>query len=284
MRVTVWGVRGSIATSGPQFAATGGNTTCLEVESDGRRLIVDAGTGARALGNKLLAEARREGGTPDAAFLFTHLHWDHIQGFPFFAPAFVVGARMQLHGPGDLDGGVTLEAALARQMSPPTFPVALSDMPACKSFHTLADGDAFELEGFVVHVRALCHPQGSLGFRIERNGQAICFATDTEHPDDGSVDEALLELARGVDLLICDAQYTDAQYEGRRGHGPSRRGWGHSTYGAATRAAGAACAERLLLTHHDPSHDDHRIAAIERDAQRLFTPCQAAREQQPLQL
>ena len=149
-------------------------------------------------------------------------------------------------------------------------------------FHTIKDGDELMLNGFRVRTRRLCHPQGSLGFRIEAGGRSVCFATDTEHNSDGSVDDALLDLACDVDLLIYDAQYTEAEYDGRDGNGPSRRGWGHSTYVAATRVARATGAKRLVLTHHDPGHDDAMMEKIEADARTLFPACRAARETMPI--
>jgi phosphoribosyl 1,2-cyclic phosphodiesterase len=279
MKITFWGVRGSIATSGPEFASVGGNTTCLEVEADGERLILDAGTGLRALGTKLATEARLLGRPVQATLLFTHLHWDHIQGFPFFGPAFAPTTELDLYGPSD--GAVTLEEAMRRQMQPPLFPVRLEDMAARKRFSSIADGSSFEVGGFRIRTRALEHPQGTLGFRIEHGGRSLCFATDTEHPQNGRVDEALVDLARDVDLFVCDGQYTEAEYEGREGSGPPRRGWGHMTYVAATKAARAAHARRLVLTHHDPAHDDSMIGRIERDAESLFSGTRAARESRP---
>jgi phosphoribosyl 1,2-cyclic phosphodiesterase len=282
MRITFWGVRGSIATSGLSFSRFGGNTTCLEIEADGERLVIDAGTGIRGLGHKIAQEARVFGRRPDASIFFTHLHWDHIQGFPFFGPAFAPGAEISLFGPVDDDGKTTLEEVLDRQMRPPTFPIGLAHMPAQKVFHTICSGAEMLQRGFYVRTRALCHPQGSLGYRIEAAGRSMCFATDTEHPADGSLDEALLDLARDVDVLVYDAQYTEAEYEGRDGIGPARRGWGHSTYVAAARVARAAGAKRLVLTHHDPAHDDAVMEAIEREARILFPACRAARESMPI--
>lgn len=280
MHVTFWGVRGSIATSGPEFAGVGGNTTCVEVEAGGERLILDAGTGLRGLGTKLSTEARLLGKPVHATLLFSHLHWDHIQGFPFFAPAFAPNASLDLYGPSE--GSVTLEEAMRRQMQPPLFPVRLDDMGSTKRFQTLSNGTELEIGGFRIRARALEHPQGTLGFRIEHGGRSLCFATDTEHPADGSVDEALIDLARDVDLFVCDGQYTEAEYEGRDGCGPSRKGWGHMTYVAATRAARAAGAKRLVLTHHDPGHDDAFVRRIERDAATFFSATRAARECRPL--
>lgn len=266
MKITFWGVRGSIATSGPSFAAYGGNTTCLEIEHGGERLVFDAGTGVRALGQKMMQEA----GEKKATFFFTHLHWDHIQGFPFFTPAFLPDTLLDLHGPIDEDGVKTLRDALDAQMRPPCFPVPLDAMASTMSFSTVASGHAVATGPFEVSMRALSHPQGSLGYRIEAGGRSVCFATDVEHREDG-IDEAILALAKDVDLLIYDAQYTEEEYA-------SRKGWGHSTYVAATEIAKAAGAKQLALTHHDPAHDDAMVAKMEADAKTLFVNTFAARE------
>jgi phosphoribosyl 1,2-cyclic phosphodiesterase len=273
MEITFWGVRGSIATSGPQFARFGGNTTCVEVRHGTERVILDAGTGLRALGERMITEAKALGRKMRAKFLFSHLHWDHIQGFPFFAPAFRPDVELELHGP--KEGATGIEEALRKQMQPPVFPVTLDVMPSRKTFHTIADGDRIEHGPFTIATRALCHPQGSLGYRIEAGGRSFCFATDVEHREDG-IDPAILELAKGVDLLMYDAQYTVEEYEGRLG--PPRKGWGHSTYVAAAQIAKAAGVKQLALTHHDPMHDDAIVEAIERDAQGLFAGAFAARE------
>lgn len=262
----------------------GGNTTCLEVQHGNERLILDAGTGVRALGDKLMRESRALGRKVDARFLFSHLHWDHIQGFPFFAPAFVPTSKIQLFGPRGEDGVTSLKAALAQQMSPPSFPVSLEAMASSKHFSTIDDKDELQLGPFSVHMRRLCHPQGVLGFRIEAGGKSLCFATDTEHAEGGELDESLLELARNADLLVYDAQYTPAEYRGENGTGPCRRGWGHSTYEAAAMIAKAAGAKRLALFHHDPTHDDDMVEAIEAESKRLFAASFAAREQMTVRL
>lgn len=275
MKVTFWGVRGSIATSGPLFAGIGGNTTCIEVTHRGDRLILDAGTGLRGLGDKLLQQSRATGLPVQANLLFTHMHWDHIQGFPFFSPAFMPSSKLSIWGAeGPDDEGV--EQALAAQMSPPNFPVPLAAMPSQRTFAGLAPGETVQIGPFEVTARRLSHPQGVLGFRIEAGGKAVCFATDTEQPTFAEIDPELLALAKDADLLIHDAQYTEAQYAGEAG--PKREGWGHSTYVAACRVAQAAGAQRLALFHHDPGHDDTMVEAIERDAKTHFAEAFAARE------
>ena len=269
MRVTFWGVRGSIASGGSAFAAFGGNTTCLEIEHGADRIIVDAGTGIRALGGKLMSEAVPR--VPiEATLLFTHLHWDHVQGFPFFAPAFRPSAELRLYGPVD-EEGVHLEDVLLRQMQAPTFPMPLKAMAASRSFHALGSGSQLRVGAIEVTAKSLNHPQGCLGFRFEAGGRALAFATDTEHRQDGSVDDGLRDLARDADLLIHDAQYTDDEY--------SRRvGWGHSSYSGATRIAKNCGAKSLVLFHHDPAHDDTFLQRMENDARSLFPWCLAARE------
>lgn len=276
MQVTFWGVRGSIATSGPEVARFGGNTACVEVEAEGQRLILDAGTGIRPLGQRIMAESRETERPVAATLLFTHLHWDHIQGFPFFAPAFVPGAELRLYGPVGSDGAELLEEALARQMRPPSFPVPLSAMGSAMRFSSLAGETDLEIGPFGISTRTLDHPQGCLGYRIVAGGKSLCFATDVELEDGGEAEEKLADFARDVDLLVCDAQYTPDEYEGRSGM--SRRGWGHSTFVSATRAARLAGVARLALFHHDPSHDDSFVQAMERESRSCFRRTFAARE------
>lgn len=281
MKVRFWGVRGSVASAGPQTRKVGGNTTCVEIESGGRRLILDAGTGIRGLGDSLMAEALERGEPVRAHLLFSHLHWDHVQGFPFFSPAYVSGTELTLHGfgPGPSageEGAGGLEATLSRQMTAPNFPVPLEAMGAQMTFGRIADRTYLELGPFEVLCRRLVHPQGCLGFRIEAEGHSVCFATDTEQREGRDIDPALLELARDVDLLILDAQYTPDEYAGRVG--PPRQGWGHSTHRVAAQVAKACGARALALFHHDPGHDDAFVEAMERDARADFSWTRAARE------
>jgi phosphoribosyl 1,2-cyclic phosphodiesterase len=278
LEVVFWGVRGSIASASPRTIRFGGNTTCLEVRAGDTRVILDAGTGIRPLGDRLLAEAAATGRAPEATLLFTHLHWDHIQGFPFFAPAFVPGAHLALYGHAGEGGVFALEAALARQMSPPTFPVTLEAMRATKGFHPLTDGSRFTLGPLSVEAGALPHPNGCLGYRLEAGGRSLCFATDVELPGGDAVPAGLARLARDVDLLILDAQYTPDEYEGRAG--VPKRGWGHSTWAAATEVARAVGARRLALFHHDPARDDAGLEGIEIAAQARLPGTFAAREGQ----
>lgn len=268
-RVTFWGVRGSIASPGPKTARIGGNTSCVEVRAGRELLILDGGTGLRLLGNKLVAEMPFR-----ASMFFSHVHWDHIQGFPFFAPAFVKGNEFVLYGGKNVTH--TLEGTLAGQMNFPTFPVKLTDMGAKMTFRDLAEGEEVRVgdDVRVTSVR-LTHPGGVLGYRLEHEGRAIVYATDNEHgaePDPG-----LLALSKGADLLIYDAQYTPEEYTGENGGG-SKVGWGHSTMMEGARIAKLAGVKRLILFHHDPGQDDGAVDRKEARAREIFPETQAAYE------
>jgi phosphoribosyl 1,2-cyclic phosphodiesterase len=273
MEVRFWGVRGSIASAGREHAHVGGNTSCVEVRVAGSAggadttIVLDAGTGLRALGERLGAG----GGPVEAHLLLSHFHWDHIQGFPFFAPAYAAANRLRIYGPERCSVGGDVRAALAAQMRPPHFPVGLEAMRAQLSFHAVAAGAEFAVGGARVRAAAGCHPNGVLAYRIEAGGRRVVYATDTEHDAGGRIDRELLELARGADVLIYDAQYTAAEY-------PARRGWGHSTPDEGARLADAAGVGQLVLFHHDPGHDDWQLAGIEAATRALFPHTVAARE------
>jgi len=265
MKVRFWGVRGSIAVSDPRFARTGGNTTCVELSCQGERLILDGGTGLRALG-----EARR--GPMSAMVLFSHVHWDHIQGVPFFGPAFHPASRLILAGATTAAG--TLEDALRAQMQPPQFPVTLEALQARVVFREVEPGIPFRHGPFRVLPERGHHPDGVLSYRVEAGGRSVVFATDVEHA--GRLDETLVTLAAGADLLIHDAQYTPEEYAGQVG--PSRAGWGHSTWIEAVAVARDCGARRLALFHHDPGRDDDALAVVEHRVRREFPEAFAARE------
>ena len=268
MRVKFHGVRGSIATAGEATRRYGGNTSCVSVHVADRTLVFDAGTGIRSLGNELLARPGR------VELFFSHLHWDHIQGFPFFAPAFVPGNLIVLravdHGAGE--GG--LHAVLDGQMRAPTFPVGLDVMRAELAFEDLAPGELVKVGGAAVRHTSVDHPNGCVAYRVDHGGAAVVYATDLEHGEEP--DPALVELARGADLLIYDAMYTPEEYDGVNGF--SRRGWGHSTFEAGARLAQAAGVEELCLFHHDPAHDDRFMDALAIRARRRLAGTSVARE------
>jgi phosphoribosyl 1,2-cyclic phosphodiesterase len=275
MQITFWGVRGSIPTPGPGTAQIGGNTSCVELRAGKAIIIFDGGTGLRLLGKKLLKEMPLT-----AHMFFSHVHWDHIQGFPFFEPAFVAGNEFHLYGGNNVSR--TLEDTLSGQMDHPNFPVHLTAMGAKMNFRDLAAGEAVEIEdgrGAVVRVTNATgnHPQGVYAFRVDHGDEAVVYATDTEHYA-GRIDENLVKLARGADLFIYDAQYTPEEYAGTAGTGGSKKGWGHSTYEEGVRLAEAAGAKRLVLFHHDPGQTDAAVREKEKRARAIFPDVVAAHE------
>ena len=268
--IKFWGVRGSIPTPGPSTVKTGGNTSCVEVRCGGKILIFDAGTGIRELGNSLLKEL------PVTAYLFfSHVHWDHIQGFPFFTPGFIKGNRFELYGASHVTN--TLEETLKGQMNYPNFPVTLDSMAAEMIFHDIDDGDIISLGEIKVYAKKLNHPGGVLGYKVEYKGKKIVYATDTEPLEDGQPPQSLLELSSNADLLIHDAQYLPEEYTGEDGSIP-KKGWGHSTYIHAIEVAKLCNVKKLVLFHHDPSHNDTIIERIEKETKKLFQEVIIARE------
>ncbi|MDX2228959.1 MAG: MBL fold metallo-hydrolase [Leptolyngbyaceae cyanobacterium bins.349] len=244
--VNFWGVRGSIASPGEATVRYGGNTPCVEMQVAGHRLIFDGGTGIRVLGQSLLAQMPVEG-----HLFFTHSHWDHIQGFPFFTPAFVKGNHFSIYGAIAPDGSC-IEQRLNDQMRHPNFPVPLQIMGADLKFVDVEIGQPIQIGNVVVENALLNHPGQAIGYRVNWQGYAAAYITDTEHYPD-RLDENVLHLAHNADVMIYDATYTDEEY-----HAPksSKVGWGHSTWQEAVKVAKAANVKTLVIFHHDPLHDD----------------------------
>lgn len=230
-------------------------------------IILDCGTGAFRLGESFQQPLR-------ATFLFSHFHWDHIQGFPVFRPAFVPGSTLTLYGPGR--DGSHVRGPLRRLMQAPYFPVAFASLPARLHFRALRPKTPIRIGAADIRAAALNHPQGCLGYRISVGAASVAYITDTEPLEAGVVDPTVLELARGATLLIHDAQYTDEEYAGRSG--PCRKGWGHSTVTDACRVARAAGVRQLALFHHDPTHSDRLMDRLVAQAQLLFPNTISARE------
>lgn len=275
--IRFWGVRGSCPSPGPETALVGGNTSCVEVVAGKTRIALDAGTGLRRLGAELLAQAKRSGQATDLHVLLSHVHWDHIQGLPFYAPLYVPGSRLTVAG-----GAITtpLRDSLRRQMSAPNFPVDWNDLPSSLDYLELRDGARAALGETEVQVARANHPDAVFAYRVEYGGRKVVYATDTEHY--ACVDPRLVALAAGADVLIYDAQYLPEEYAGSQG--PSRLGWGHSTYEAGAELARAAGVRRLVLFHHDPTRSDAAVAAIEERARECFEGAAAAREGMTLEL
>ena len=258
---TVWGARGSMAVSGPDFVRYGGDTSCYHVELEpGRHLLIDCGTGLRAL------EARL--GPPPLHFtvLVTHYHLDHLQGLPVFSPLYdransfeFIGARR---------GGMGAAEALHMLLRPPLFPVPYDEVPARCRFADLTG--PLEVGPLRVTTIELRHPGGATGFRLEGTAGSVVLATDHESGDEAA-DEALVAFARGAGVFFYDSQYTRDELSG------PRAGWGHSSFAAAAGLAQRAGVQRLVLTSHDPDRRDDELDAMLAKVRRHFPAAEAAR-------
>lgn len=249
----------------------GGNTSCIEIHLDDQVIILDAGTGLRMLGKSLI-----DRGVSHATLLMTHTHWDHIIGFPFFAPAYTPGFRLDIMaGHAAEDGGI--QHLVSRHMSGPMFPVPLEAMNATMAFQDFDPGSSFALGGSVtVRTATLNHPNGATGYRIEYGDLALCYVTDTEHIP-GRPDRNVLELIEGADLVIYDCTYTDEEF-------PNRVGWGHSTWQEGVRLCQAADVKRLAVFHHDPDHDDVFMGRLEDEIRQAWPQAIVARDGMELTL
>lgn len=262
LAVRFLGVRGSVATPGTAFSSVGGNTACVEVSAGETRIVLDAGTGLRTLG-----EERMRTGLRHHTLLLSHMHWDHLQGLPFFPPVYVPGHRVEIAtGP---NGIMPLAQALPSLFSAPFFPVEFATVSEQISLRELRSNDRFTIGEITVTMARLNHPDPVYGFRLEANGHSIVYATDTEHY--ACVDPTLKKLAADADILIYDCQYLPAEY-------PSRVGWGHSTWQAGAELARAAGVSQLVMFHHDPGRTDEQVAEIEAQARQALPGTVAARE------
>ncbi|HEX4418342.1 MAG TPA: MBL fold metallo-hydrolase [Kofleriaceae bacterium] len=254
-------MRGSIPTPGPHTTA-GGNTSCVEITAGDTRIILDAGSGLRTLGDE-----RMQRGPRHSTILLSHLHWDHVCGLPFFTPIYVPGHRVEIAtGP---NGVMSTQDAIRSLFKAPFFPVDFADIANQVSVRELPGNDRFTIGDITVTLAKLNHPDPVYGFRLEHGGQSIVYATDTEHFS--VVDPTLKKLAAGADILIYDAQYTPEEY-------PTKVGWGHSTWQAGAELARAAGVPQLVLFHHDPNRTDTQLAAIEDQARAQLPGTVAARE------
>ena len=272
--VRFWGVRGSIPTPGASTRLIGGNTSCVEIRAGDEVIILDAGSGVRSLGEKLAQEGIRR-----ATFLFSHVHWDHILGFPFFRPAAERGNEFALFG--ERKAGSGIDEVLAFQAEQSHLPIVVPEKGAKLQFEEIKPGDTFQVGKVSVTTARMNHPDGCVAFRVEHEGHSVVYATDTEHFDEGT-DPQLTKLSQGADALIYDAMYTSEEYAG--GLGGSKKGWGHSTWHDGVNVAKAAGVKRFVLFHHEPSHDDRFIARIEKEARAEHAGSIAAREQLVLDL
>jgi phosphoribosyl 1,2-cyclic phosphodiesterase len=248
--VRFWGVRGSIPCPGRGTARYGGNTACVEVRCGERLIIFDAGTGLRLLGNSLLA-ART---SVHADIFLSHCHIDHIGGLPFFAPCYLPASQIRLWA-GNLLPDRAIAQVARMVMSDPLFPPAPGIFRANITFRDFRSGEVVEPhDGVKLRTAPLNHPGRATGYRLEYAGRVIAYITDTEHRP-GQLDDNVVALAAGADLVIYDCNYTDEEF-------PSHAGWGHSTWQEGLRIVKAAGAKRLVIFHHDPDHDDEFLDIV----------------------
>lgn len=267
-KIHFWGVRGSIACPGASTVRYGGNTSCIEMRVGSHCLVFDGGTGLRVLGQQMLSRMPIE-----ANMFFTHSHWDHIQGFPFFTPAFIKGNRFNIYG-AIAPNGSTIEQRLNDQMLHPNFPVPLQIMGADLKFCDIAVGEAVHIDDIVVENALLNHPGEAVGYRVSWRGAAAAYITDTEHFED-RLDDNVLWLARDADVMVYDATYTNEEYYSPK---TSKVGWGHSTWQEAVKVAKAANVKRLVIFHHDPAHNDDFMDQVEQQTMTAFPSSVVARE------
>jgi phosphoribosyl 1,2-cyclic phosphodiesterase len=253
MKIKFWGTRGSIAVPGKDTILYGGNTTCLEITLDsGRVIIIDAGTGIRALGDKLTAKSE----TLDVHLLITHIHWDHVLGFPYFGPLYRSSTHLRVDGYHTCMHG--LKNTFDNRMGDGFFPVKFADLKARITYlETLRHGP-LEVDGTVISSAPLHHPQGGFGFRFEEGNKTFVFMTDNELRENGWKGRSpkdYVKFCKGADILVHDSQYTPSEIE-------EHRDWGHSDYGAAFVLADKADVKRLILTHHDPARTDCEVTGL----------------------
>jgi phosphoribosyl 1,2-cyclic phosphodiesterase len=242
MKLKIWGCRGSLSTPGEATVRYGGNTSCVEVRTPtGALIVLDAGTGVRNLGGALAKEQIRE-----LDLVLTHLHLDHIEGLGFFAPLFDPECVVRVWSPRPVGG--SLRAELATYLSPPFFPVPFDQIPAQISFHEIGD-ETWEIGGVTIAAVTVRHPGSTVGFRLSQNGTSLAYIPDNEPALDRT---SGLSVAGGADLLLHDAQFTDAEYS-------SRVGWGHSAVADFVTYLAEAAPRKALMFHHDPSHADGQL-------------------------
>jgi phosphoribosyl 1,2-cyclic phosphodiesterase len=275
-RIKFWGTRGSIAVPGPETLRYGGNTTCVELRADGEILVLDAGSGIRPLGVALQKEFQVR--PINLSLLITHAHWDHIQGFPFFKPAYDPSNEIQVLG---FDGaGATFREIMTEPMRAPFFPITMHELSAKMDIKKLSEMK-FSVGKVEIHATFVNHPGVCAGYRIFTSGGSIAFLPDHEpyefflhsasakqlKPEQAkeiATDEhaRLVQFLRSSDILILDAQYTNPEYQ-------AHVGWGHGSISSAVSLALDAEVQRLLLFHHDPNHDDRTVEAMEKSARDL---------------
>jgi len=268
MRIKFYGTRGSIPVCSRAFQDFGGNTSCLTISIPDKNIlsIIDAGTGIRTLGKELMENP--DGLPREITLGFSHFHWDHIQGLPFFAPAYLSDYELNIIALGRGRNIKNLKDIFTRSMQEEYFPLGLDNMGATFTFEHI-DSLRHTVRG--IHAIALKHnhPGGAFTYRIQIDEKVFVVCTDIEHGD--KINPEIVALANGADLLIHDGQYTEEELK-------TRKGWGHSSYQQAMQIAEQAGVNQLIITHHDPDHDDEFLRAREKECQARFPNCMLARD------
>ena len=267
LTVRFWGVRGSVPVPGASSLRFGGNTSCIEVRLGDRLFIIDAGTGFIRAGEAMMSRV-----PPRVDVLFSHLHHDHISGFPFFAPALAGRCAVRTHC-GNL-GGESAQAALDTMFSPPLFPVTLDVFPARFEHRGFKAGETLVFDDIEIATCPLFHPGGATGYRFDHGGRRVCYLSDLEHTDPWPASH-LVRFCRGADLVVYDAMYSVPEYG-------KFKGWGHSTWQAGAALCRAAAVKAMAGFHHNPNHTDDDLDAIEAQLQAMAPGSFLARESQSL--
>ena len=269
MIIKFYGTRGSIPVSDREFMEFGGNTTCVfisGVDENADSAIMDAGTGIRKLGKEIAAGKINVGDRINLGF--THFHWDHIQGFPFFEPAYNPSSVIRISTLGERKI-LNLKDIFSTQMQSIYFPVQLDNMGAQMEFVKYDTSELVDEKGALVNVAEVQHPGGCIALRVEFKKKSVVFCTDVEHLN--GIDQNLVDLAMNVDVLIHEAQYTDEELE-------THKGWGHSSYSQAIEVAERCNVKQLIITHHDPDHNDEFLRKMEMRSQERFKDLVFARD------
>jgi|APLow6443716910_1056828.scaffolds.fasta_scaffold77114_2 phosphoribosyl 1,2-cyclic phosphodiesterase len=280
MFVKFYGTRGSVPVCNPDFQEFGGNTTCVQIKDKESKniAVLDAGTGIRELGKDFLVSGHKQG---EIFIAFTHFHWDHIQGFPFFEPAFNKKQKINILALGWGKHITCLKDIFKTQMQKEFFPIQLEKMGAKFKFMLLEETKKVfrtktkKPKPVIVKTNKHVHPGGAYGYRIELDGKVLVFCTDIEHGK--TLDKKVIDFAENANLLIHDAQFTDEELK-------KKKGWGHSSFSQAIEVAERANVKMLALTHHDPDHDDSFLKKMEKKCQKRFKNCFLAREKMEIEI
>jgi phosphoribosyl 1,2-cyclic phosphodiesterase len=264
MKIKYYGVRGSLPVSGKDHIKYGGNTTCVVIHEANTTLVIDAGTGIRNFGRDLF---KKGPAGHKINLFFTHYHWDHLMGFPFFGPGFIKGNEMNIYG--ETKYNTSVQDILKKQQQFINFPVELAGMPAKLNFFEVQDRDEINIGPFKITAGKINHPAGTLAYRVQDSKSVFVCATDYEH---FSVpDNALISLAKDANVLMYDAHFIPEEY-------PKYVGWGHSTYEEGIKTAQLSGVKELHLCHHSPEHTDSDIDDMLRMAQARYPSTFAIQE------